>query len=256
MTAAEILSLYDAEMRVDPPPEAGVRHERVGRIVRTVGTYNCIAFSDLAATDADAVIAEQAGFFRALGAEVEWKVYGHDLPADLGPRLGVAGFEPDEPETLMVFDLAEGPPHGVVPAGIEIRRVTDVAGLRDLVVVSSAAFGRDDSSRVEAFGARLLDPTFGLYVAYADGRAVSAGRLELPPGRSFAGLWGGGTVPPYRGLGIYRALVAARAEEARRLGYRYLRVDARDTSRPILERLAFMALTSVTGWISSPQAGQ
>ena len=248
MIAAEILSLYDAEMRADPPPETSVRHERVGRIVRAVGTYNCILFSDLAATDANAVIAEQAAFFRAIGAEVEWKVYGHDLPADLGLRLGAAGFEPDEPETLMVFDLAKGPPGGAVPAGIEIRRVADAAGLKDLLAVSGAAFGRDDGWRIEAFGPRLVDPTLGLYVAYADGRPVSAGRVELPPGRSFAGLWGGGTVPAYRGLGIYRGLVAARAEEALRRGYRYLRVDARDTSRPVLERLGFMALTSVTGW--------
>jgi len=59
--------------------------------------------------------------------------------------------------------------------------------------------------------ARLCDPALALYVAYADGRPVASARAEFPRDRSFAGLWGGGTIPEYRGRGIYRALVHARA---------------------------------------------
>ena len=77
--------------------------------------------------------------------------------------------------------------------------------------------------------------------------------MELAPGRSFAGLWGGGTVLGYRSRGIYRGLVAARAREALRRGYRYLTVDARETSRPVLARLGFSALTSITGWKLKPK---
>src|SRR5207302_6139939 len=122
-------------MRTDPPDEAGVRHERSGGIVRAVGVYNCILFSNLDHADADAVIADQAASFRAIGAEVEWKVYGHDLPADLGDRLAAAGFEPGEQETLMAFDLALRPPDGAVPAGVEIRRVADADGLEEFIQV-------------------------------------------------------------------------------------------------------------------------
>ncbi|HEY0793243.1 MAG TPA: hypothetical protein VGD78_19420 [Chthoniobacterales bacterium] len=57
-------------------------------------------------------------------------------------------------------------------------------------------------------------------------------------------------MPSHRGGGLYRALVAARANEARRLGCRFLTVEARETSSPILERLGFVALTRVTGWKS------
>ncbi len=248
MTPAEILALYDAEMRADPPPETGVRYERAGGVLRATGIQNWIAFADLAAADVDAAIAEQAAYFRSAGAEVEWKVYGHDRPADLGQRLGAAGFEPDEAETLMVFDLAGGPPPGTLPAGIVIRRIADAAGLADFVAVHREVFGQGSGWMAEAFRQRLGEPTLGLYLAYANDRPVAAARLEMPPGRSFAGLWGGGTLPAYRGRGIYRGLVAARAEEALRRGYRYLTVDARDTSRPILERLGFVALTAITGW--------
>src|SRR5205823_13143363 len=134
---------------------------------------------------------EQVRFFRAEGAEVEWKVYGHDLPADLGRRLAEAGFEPQEPEALMVFDLRSGSLAQHMTPEIEIRRVGDAAGLTDMLTVNGWAFGRDDVGRLEAFTPRLGDPALALYVAYRDGRPVAAGRLELPPGRSFAGLLGG-----------------------------------------------------------------
>ena len=274
-TPAEILSRFDTEMRVDPPADSGVRYERSGTVVRAIGDWHAVVFARLTPDDADAVIAREVAFFRSLagrpaphGSEagaadgnagaalmLEWKVYGHDLPVDLGRRLAAAGFEPDEPETLVVFDLAADAAgdadSGATVPGLHIRRVTDPHGLADFTAAAGAAFGRDSAwqdERRNQFGPRLTDPTASFYVAYANGRAVASARAEFPPGRSFAGLWGGGTVPEYLGRGIYRALVRARAEEARRRGYRYLRVDARETSRPILERLGFVALTGIVEW--------
>ena len=69
------------------------------------------------------------------------------------------------------------------------------------------------------------------------------------PDRAFAGLYGGGTDPVWRGRGVYRAVVAARAAEARARSVRYLTVDALETSRPILQRLGFEPLAQVTGWL-------
>jgi predicted acetyltransferase len=77
---------------------------------------------------------------------------------------------------------------------------------------------------------------------------ASAGRLDLPPEGDFAGLFGGGTVPEFRHRGVYRALVAERVRVARERGYRFAYVEAAPTSRPILERLGFVRLTSVQGW--------
>ncbi|HKX17368.1 MAG TPA: GNAT family N-acetyltransferase [bacterium] len=245
--------------------------------MRVVGIWNAIILrGPLTAVTADAIIAEQVAFFRSLcpaadahrpardtastvppgtDSAVEWKVYGHDMPADLGRRLAAAGFQPEEPETLMVFDLARGLPGAPTKSsagpGVVVRRVSDRAGLADFTVAAGTAFGRDaawQANRIAQYETRLTDPAVGLYVAYANRRPVASARVDFPPGRSFAGLWGGGTIPGYRGRGIYRALVRVRAEEARRRGYRYLRVDARDTSRPILERLGFIALTPIIEW--------
>jgi GNAT superfamily N-acetyltransferase len=57
------------------------------------------------------------------------------------------------------------------------------------------------------------------------------------------------TLPEYRGRGLYRATVARRAELAREAGYRWLYVDALPTSRPILERLGFVTLTTTTPYV-------
>jgi ribosomal protein S18 acetylase RimI-like enzyme len=94
-----------------------------------------------------------------------------------------------------------------------------------------------------------------IYLATVQGVPVSAGRLELPEGRAFASIWGAGTSPEFRGRGIYRAMVAARVELARHRGYRFLTVDARETSRPILERLGFRPLSTTVGWVLQPSAG-
>ena len=81
------------------------------------------------------------------------------------------------------------------------------------------------------------------YMVVEGSTAVNIGRLYSHPQSAFGGLYGGGTRKQYRGRGLYRATVAARARDAVKLGARYLIVDALPTSRPILEKLGFVRLT-------------
>ncbi|XIE77374.1 hypothetical protein AB6O49_01865 [Streptomyces sp. SBR177] len=155
---------------------------------------------------------------------------------------------PDEPETVMVAEAAAVSAPVPLPEGVELREVTDEEGVRMVVEVHDRAFGGDSSH----LGRRLLDQlagapgTVAAVLALAHGEPVSAARLELPPGSDFAGLYGGGTVVPWRGKGLYRALVAHRARVAAAHGRRWVQVDAADTSRPILARLGFAELTRTT----------
>ena len=55
-----------------------------------------------------------------------------------------------------------------------------------------------------------------------------------------------------RGRGIYRGLVAHPSNLAADRGFRYLEVDASDDSRPILERLGFVPVTTTPPFIWSP----
>ena len=83
-------------------------------------------------------------------------------------------------------------------------------------------------------------------MAEHDGRIVSAGRLEPVADTEFAGIWGGSTLPEYRGRGIYRALTAARARSAMGHGKRFINSDSTEFSRPILERSGFLKVSTTT----------
>lgn len=249
----EILVLFEREMRRDPIPAPGSRVEKLGPIVRLVGKENCVIFSDLNDANARSVVAQQTEFFRRGTAEVEWKVFGYDRPENLESILADEGFVPEEMETVVVLELHEGVPGGRPPEGIEVRQVADDAGVRDATIANVAAFGPERRTPRVRYEDVVRDPNQALFVAYGNGRPVASGRLEMPPGRSFASLWGGGTAPDYRHRGIYRGLVAARAALAQSRGYRFLTVDAQETSRPILERLGFVPLTTTRAWVLRPE---
>jgi hypothetical protein len=91
-----------------------------------------------------------------------------------------------------------------------------------------------------------LDDGMELWVAEADGGMVAAGRLEPVPGSEFAGVWGGATLPRWRGRGLYRALTAARARSALAMGKTLIQSDSTEFSRPILERSGLVKVSTTT----------
>jgi hypothetical protein len=250
-----VLALYDRDIREGARPDGpGARIERVGAVVRQVADadgWNGVVWSALDETTADRAIAEQIDFFKGLGREFEWKLYGHDLPCDLGARLVAAGLRAEPEETLLVAEVAGLRFDAELPDGVRLLPATDAAGVDLVVDVHEKAFGTDGSRLRQRLQARLADQpdTVVAVVALAGDEPVSAARVELVPGTRFAGLWGGGTVEAWRGRGVYRALVAHRARVAADHGYRYLQVDASSMSRPILERLGFHALSTTTPYI-------
>ncbi|MFJ2204370.1 GNAT family N-acetyltransferase [Streptomyces microflavus] len=257
-----IRDLFDREMREHARPDGpGVRVERSGPVVRQVGgpdDWNGVVWSDpeLDAAGADAAIAAQIEHCTALGLpDFEWKLYAHDRPTGLGDRLRAAGFEPEEPETLLVAPagLSAGPVE--LPEGVTLRPVTDAAGAELMARAHERAFGTDGARLLHQVLRRLEEAPEEFVAVMAvdgEGEPVCSGRMELHPGTGFAGLWGGGTVAAWRGKGIYRALVAHRARIAAERGYRYLQVDATDMSAPILRRLGFTELGTTTPYVYRP----
>src|SRR5580693_2752420 len=129
-------------------------------------------------------------------------------------------------------------------------------GLAQLAAVHDQAFGRPQDRLRQALADTLAawPDTLAMVLALAGDEPVSAARAEFLPGREFAGLWGGGTVPAWRGRGLYRALTGFRARLAADQGYRYLQVDALPTSQPILARLGFSGLARTTPYSWEPAA--
>ncbi|MDP1640689.1 MAG: GNAT family N-acetyltransferase [Phenylobacterium sp.] len=251
-----LLERYDAEMRRDPPLTQGVEATRVGGRVRLSGPYNCIVYSDLSEADAEAQVVAEVAHLRATGGALEWKVHGHDRPGDLPLILERHGFVPEPQETLLVRALDEGLLGRPADLGLSIRTVTTAEDVSDFLRAVEAAFGHPFGHDAALLLADIRAGLASAHVAFVDGVPVAAGRLEMPPGRSFAGLYTGGVAPACRGRGLYRALVQSRAREAAARGYEYLITEALETSRPILERLGFMPLTTVQGWVLEVAVGE
>ena len=102
-------------------------------------------------------------------------------------------------------------------------------------------------------GERAADPDSLTSSSRRPGETVvCAAWIRFPRDTGFGTLWGGATLPEWRRRGIYRATVAHRANLAAERGCRYLEVDASDDSRPILERLGFVAVTTTTPYNWAP----
>ncbi|MCP3819681.1 GNAT family N-acetyltransferase [Streptomyces sp. A3M-1-3] len=259
----EVLALFVRQMRRGAPADApGARVERADDLVRQVGAagddWNGVVWSDLDRATADEAIAAQVRYFTSRGRAFEWKLYAHDRPDDLAARLRAAGFTPEDEETLMVAEIS-GLPTGVeLPEGVRLHPVTEPGDVDLVADVHEQAFGTSSAGLRNRLHAQLArsPETVSMTVAMADGLPVCAARMELHPGTDFAGLWGGGTVAAWRGRGIYRALVAHRARIAADRGYRYLQVDASSQSRPILQRLGFVPLSTTTPYVYRPATDQ
>jgi GNAT superfamily N-acetyltransferase len=212
MDSTEILSHFDEQMRRRPAPDSLFVSE---------------GWSAVLWRPDDGNVEPLVARMRELPGHVEWKYYSHDGP-ELRERLAAAGLEPDDEETVVVAEAASIPPP---PGDVELQIVTE-----EFVELAASVFGDRFDLPEKAVAV----------VAMVDGKPVSGGRVDFEDGVEFAGLFGGITLPEFRGRGLYRVTVAKRAELARERGYRWLYSDALPTSRPILERLGFVAITTTT----------
>ncbi|SCL20976.1 Acetyltransferase (GNAT) domain-containing protein [Micromonospora rhizosphaerae] len=253
---------YDTQIRpeIPDPLPAGVTVERDGPLVRILGldqrgflTYRDLG--GLAGAELDELIARQVELFRRRGEAVEWKLNGHDEPADLGDRLRAAGFVPEDLETVVVGPvaaLAAAVP--VLPDGVRLREVTARADLERIAAMEEAVWHDDRSHLVTGLAKEIdADPqSITVVVAETGETVVSAGWVRYLRNTGFATLWGGSTLPEWRGRGIYRALVAYRARLAEQRGKTLLQVDCSPDSRPILERLGLVPVTTTTPYVYTP----
>jgi GNAT superfamily N-acetyltransferase len=135
--------------------------------------------------------------------------------------------------------VLQGPLGGPPSPGVTVRRIASLEELLLVREIQRQAFGDDEGkdlaqarSDFEAEG--VVGSTF---LAWVDGEPAAAAYASYTPLGLL--LFGGATLPAFRGRGAYRALVAARAEEGVARGTPVLVTHAGRMSRPILERLGF-----------------
>jgi len=254
---ADLLAAYDAQLRSDAETPGAVSVTSLGplRLVTFAGGRGFVTYRDLGGADADA-LRQLAGaalaHYRGDSEinRVEWKTRGHDHAPGLHEILLDNGFVPDEPESIMIGEARRLAVDVPLPDGVTLRQVSNDADVRAMSAMSAEVFGDpfpEAAAETDTLLRRLsFDDGMELWVAEADGQIVSAGRLEPVRGTDFAGIWGGATRPEWRGRGIYRALTAARARSALRMGKTLINSDSTEYSRPILERSGLVKVSTTT----------
>ncbi len=239
MNIHSMLEAYLGELRNST--DAKYRDEFVVRF-QTEGYCQVVCNGSLEGVE-DEIIKREIEVHRALGRDFEWSLFSTDHPSDLFHRLLAHGFVPDTPEVICALDL-NLLPESTTP--VRVEKVANPHQLADFRSVAEVVFEKDYTYTAGTLAEcmRTGDQSETGFVAYRGDTPVAIGRLTKDPRSEFAGLFTGGTLPQFRGQGYYSALVWARARFARELGAKFVTVDARPTSLPILLRLGFCELVA------------
>ena len=161
---------------------------------------------------------------------------------------------PEQPAAVLVGFAEEVAAEPVLPGGVVLRRVSEAEDLRRFADQQTEVMGVDCSWVAADLGARVsADPgQITILVAQAGERFACTAFAVYYPGTDFVALLGGATLPDWRGRGLYRAMIAARAREAVARGFRLLHVDASPASAPILRRCGFREITTSTHYAWAP----
>ena len=215
-----------------------------------------------AAHELDAVIAEVRAALRDRGrTRTQWEIGSEATPAGLAQTLEARGFHRDDEPWALALALTTAPPPP--PQSADGLRATQVTTADDYVAargVQHIAFGAAPDEVVagrarEREDFHALDRSRGgrpwsqmphmLHAVWIGDRIVCAGACSRT--RLGLALFGGATLPEFRGRGAYRALIAERwrvaaADAPQRPA---LVTQAGAMSRPILAALGFTAVGRV-----------
>jgi len=241
----------------EPPRELGIERVTTPRYALTmmsVPSWNMVGRLRFEAAETEAAVAEVRATLRARGRpQAAWLV-GPRTPPDARRRLVELGMTPytDPPlEPHSSCMALERPPDAGAVDHVVVTRCETLEDFETAAQVTIEAFGIPEEAQRgmrTTFETRLElqregRPFVWEYLAAIDGEAVGFGRARMFD--TGINLMGAGVLPHARGQGVYRALVAARWEEAVARGTPALTVQAGAMSRPVLEQLGFVTVAEV-----------
>ena len=243
-----LLARYDKNLRIHRHyPEARKEVSKdVVRFIRKAPGMNFVSFTFANESDLDRVIDQQLDYFLPMEQPFTWKVYDHDLLPSLKDKLASRSFVGDnDPADVMVLDVNKASAHLLEPVSPDIRRITDLEGLKDIIHVLDNVYGGHNTWVNDRLGGHLKIPGYlSIYVAYVENQPASIAWTYFPRGH-FATLFAGTTMAEYRKQGLYTSLLSTRLKEIRERGYQYAVVEAGAMSKPILAKHGFQHLTTV-----------
>ena len=188
------------------------------------------------------------------GSSCTFWFYPHRHTKQVQHHLRRVGFYPQKNHHICVKDVHA---HRSIPVeNIAVRPVDTFADAKELFEVQARAFGHpQDNSDAEIRyflqNSTGDDPTCRYFLAFdsTTGMAIAQGGLGLFPDLNFGLFFAGGTIKEHRRKGAYGALVSARIDYAKSLGFQMVGLFAKeDTSAPIVAKHGFRRCGDMIYW--------
>ena len=162
------------------------------------------------------------------------------LPAESSPMPGMA--------------LHPIPPSATpIPAGHEVRRVDDQAGMEDHLRAGALGFGMpEDLLRAIVAPDTWQRAGYTVYVGYTDGEPVTTG-LGVRTGRT-VGVYNIATIESARRRGLGAAITERVPSDGAAAGCDVAILQASPMGRPVYERLGYRTVVEYDGWIEPEPA--
>lgn len=208
--------------------------------------------------DADAVVRQLRKEVESLGGTgVRVRVTPRSSPPDLAQRLAREGYTVVEDAEVLAWELRDETDRPRLPIfrpveGVVVREVRSDAEFGAFLSLSQSVFGDPTPSAESLRGFREIfqqkmrtdEGHSDRFVAWRASEPIGRAGMEIAG--DVARFWGTGVLSPYRGRGVYGALVQARCVDAVRRGAKLALVTARTgTSGPILKRHGFRVIGSL-----------
>ncbi|MGO4600183.1 GNAT family N-acetyltransferase [Terrabacter sp. 2RAF25] len=264
LTPDDLLRVFHDQTRGPIPVGSAERPVELDGLVRKqydldpAGHFAMVESPDGLGDDPDAVIARVRDFFAERGQRVEWKTYDYDGPKGLGDRLVAAGFVREDDEALILGEAAPLAAQAIdLPDGVVVRAADGFEDFVRMRTMSETVWGEEHAWVTESLYPDWVARPGSMDVVVVEesreGPVLCAARGEYDAS-GFTGLWGGSTLPEWRGRGLYRATLLHRARLGLDRGKEYVRVDASPDSEPILRRLGLHRVATTTPYVFDPGA--
>jgi GNAT superfamily N-acetyltransferase len=243
----ELITLYNETMRRHTMVPGMVREEtpHTVRYTTLTGSYRYVLWFHFDAVDMDARIAQEEAYARLHAKALCWRVHASDQPEGIGAALEQRGYQA-ESHSVQHFASVAALCATVAPPTrtdrITVRALTTPEALIAQNTVWRDVWPEDDHARYLADDQQKMrdgDTATRYWAAFDGDEPIGAGSLSHPPACPFALLIGGAVRAPWRGRGVYRALLAARFDAAHKMGVTHLAVDASAESAPVVAKLGF-----------------
>lgn len=256
MTPAALLALYDDTMRRNVHI-AGCAREitpTVTRCTTTTGSQRYLMWHDFRQSGVAASVDAEFAAVRGHAKVLMWKLYAHDSThGELREQLINRGCAENDHSTLMAT------PVQVLMDALAATQKSTSPNLivRELVTANQLDAYQDiwDNVWPDAPNSRYVDdyraliekhePGIAFFAGFDGDNPVTSGYMFHALGAPFALLCGGTTKAAWRRQHAYTRMLTVRAQAALERGAHYLAVEASPESKPILERLGFVPLSTL-----------